>query len=288
MSFADFIELFGPPLLALAIVSISAPLVGVFLRSRGTAFHGVVLPQLATLGVSVGYALHPAIEAMHAHAPGEDTHDLGRGMLMAWAAAMVALGSVLLGRTHPDGSNAGENNARAAVIFVIASGLTIFAKQASPQGGLHVDALLSGETLAVMGSDVLIVGVVMILTVLMIRQRWRRMTLAGQDPAFAKIIGVSPSGEASALAIVTGLVVMTGVLSVGALPLFALLIVPAWSLGRFAPSMVSMLLLAPLVGLLGSAAGAAISFWLDMPMGASVALGLTCVALVPLILGRRR
>ena len=128
MSFADFIELFGAPLLALAVVSVSAPLVGVFLRSRGTAFHGIVLPQLATLGVSVGYALHPAIEALHAHAPGEDTHDLGSGTLMALAAAMVALGSVLLGRTrqsasNADGSSAGENNARAAVLFVIASGL---------------------------------------------------------------------------------------------------------------------------------------------------------------------
>ena len=288
MTLAEFLELFGPPLLATLFVSISAPIVGVFLRARGMTFHGIVLPELATLGIAVGYAAHPVIEEFHGHSEGESIHEFGRAGMMIWATVFVALGSILLRGGSTDRADAGANVARGAALFAIAGALTILAKQVSPHGGLHVDAILSGETLAVMGPDVVIVASVALLTVLMTLQRWQRLALTGHDPEFATVAGVSPAGEAMALGTITCLVVMTGTLSIGALPLFGLLVLPAWALHGHVPSMASALVLAPLLGVIGAGVGVWGGFRLDIPLGAAVVAGVALLALPVAIRGSRR
>lgn len=286
MSFVTFVELFGAPLLAVLFVSVSAPLVGVFLRARGTAFHGIVLPQLATLGIAVGHAVHPVLESMHGHESVADAHEFGRTAMMVWAGTFVALGTTLMGARSSEGDDVGANGARAAALFAAAGGLIIIAKQVAPLGGLHVDTILAGETLAVTGLDVVLVAAVSLLTTLVIRTRWRRMTLAGQDPDFAVVIGVSPKEESIALGVLTCLVVMTGTLTIGALPLFGLLVLPAWALHGIARSMASTLVLAPVLAVLGSALGIWLGFVLDVPLGASVVTGLALVCLLPMIRAR--
>ena len=265
MQLIEFIQLFAWPLLALLLVSLTAPAVGAFLHARGTAFHGVALPQVAAFGVAVCYALplggHPT-----------------RATLLVAAAIAVVTASLilgLLGRRAP-----AEGSSHVAALFAIASGGTVLASQVSPHGGLHVDALLSGETLSTGGLDVAILGVVAAIVLVVVLTRWRAITLMGADPEAGRASGLSFWKADALLHAAVCLVVIAGSLSVGALPMFALLVIPPLAAKIGAHSMRGFLIASTVIGALSATTGAAIAFQLDISMDASVVAGSVLLALL--------
>ncbi len=273
MDFATFVELFTWPLVALGLSALAAPLVGCFLLVRGTAFHGIVLPQVAAFGVAVGFALEPWLAS---HGPGDHVaHDVPQAYLLAWAFGAVAAAMIVLGRVpkaHASGSSV------SAAVFAIASGGTVLAAQLAPHGGLHVDALLSGETLATGAFDAVLIGVAAAITLAVVLFRWRDLTVAGHDPDFLAALGRSPGRTSLPLHWVTAIVVIVGSLTIGVLAMFALLVLPPLTARRWARSMKGMLVAAPGVGLLSAACGAAAAFGFDLPMNASVVGGAALVS----------
>ncbi|MEZ6016940.1 MAG: metal ABC transporter permease [Planctomycetota bacterium] len=290
MDLSTVIELFGWALLALAATSLAAPLIGGFLYARGTSFHGLVLPQLATFGVALGYALSPWLagsmgaHAGHAHggagdAAVSDLYHLAFGALGV-VAGLCALTWLARGR--------GSESARLAGAFVIASGGTVLCAQASPFGGLHLEALLSGEALTVGRADALLVLGASLATVALVVWAWRDLTLVGHDRAFARALGLPVARADVALAAATAAIVTVGTLALGPLPLFALLVLPALGARAGAGSMRAFLARAALVGVSGASAGAALSFGLDLPLGAAVVAGSAATAGAARLLLRAR
>lgn len=273
MDFVTFVELFTWPLVALCLSAIAAPLVGCFLAVRGTAFHGIVLPQVAAFGVALGFALEPW---MTGHGPGEHVaHDIPQAYLLAWAFAAVAAAMIFLGRFRSSEASASSFS---AAVFAIASGGAVLAAQLAPHGGLHVDALLSGETLATGAFDAVLLGAATALALAIVLFRWRDLTTAGHDPDFLAALGQDPSRTSLPLHAITAIVVIVGSLTIGVLAMFALLVLPPLTARRWAKSMKGMLLTAPLMGLLSAATGAAAAFLLDLPMNASVVGGAALVS----------
>lgn len=276
MSFATFVELFAWPLVCLGLAALCAPLTGAFLCVRGATFQGVVLPQMAALGVSLGFLLFPALPhegaGIEGHVHGSD--EVPRGYLLLCAAFAVAAGQVVLGaRAAAPGGDRVAASSREAGLFVVASGGTVIASQLAPLGGLHVGTLLSGETLATGPADALLLGLLLACTAAALTASWRRITVAGHDPEFAAVSGQGPERADLTLAALTAGAVIVGALTVGVLALFALMVLPGLAAARRARSMGGLLLLAPLLGLAGAILGAFLSFGADLPMGASVVAG---------------
>lgn len=276
MSFATFVELFTWPLVCLGLAALCAPLTGAFLCVRGATFQGVVLPQVAALGVALGFLLFPALPHDGAgaldHVHGAE--EVPRGYLLLCAGFAVLVGQLVLGaRPGAPGAARVAASSREAALFVVASGGTVIAAQLAPMGGLHVDTLLSGETLATGPGDALLLGALLVVTAAVMAASWRRFTLAGHDPEFAAASGQAPERADLGLALLTAGAVIAGSLTVGVLPMFALMVLPGLAAARRAPSMAGLLVLAPALGLAGAALGAFLSFAADLPMGASVVAG---------------
>ncbi|MCP3919894.1 MAG: metal ABC transporter permease [bacterium] len=290
MDFATAIELFGWALAALAATAVAAPLAGAFLYGRGTAFQGVLLPQLATFGVALGFALHPRLFG-GSGAAGELPGGVepSPSVLLAWAAVVTTVGALLLAwlraRERP---GADAEGARVAGAFAIASGGALIAAQLAPFGGLHVEALLHGEALAVGASDAALVMGASALVVLGTVWSWRDLTLVGQDPAFARALGLGTARCELALAVGTCMIVILGTLTLGPLPLFALLVLPPLAARRRAGSMATFLALSSALGLVGAALGAGLSFGADLPLGPSVVAGQGAVLVLVVALGLLR
>ncbi len=292
MSLADFVQLFTWPLLALCGAAIAAPITGAFLVSRGTSFHGIALPQVAACGVAVGFALFPYASRMtwtvagaddhgHIHGVGDPSH-----LYLGACATILVIAALVLFEAKRAQSSDGDKSAVVAATFAVASGGSALAAQLSPLGGLHVDALLSGETLSTGPWDAVLLGVVALGTALLTWRTWRRLTLAGLDPDYAVASGGKPRRSNLALHAMTATVVISGSLTVGALPMFALLVIPAMALRRRAGSMAGYLRAAPLLGLMGATLGAGLAFQFDLSMDASVVAGCAIVGLVARLIPR--
>jgi zinc transport system permease protein len=287
LDLTQLIELFGFALLALGATSLSAPLVGAFLHARGTAFHGLVLPQLATFGVALGYALSPLWARLDNSDLGHAGHDHAVSASdlahLVWASAGVLLG---LGVLTWLARRRGSESARLAAAFAVASGGTVVCAELSPYGNIHIDALLSGEVLAVGRADAALVLVIALATLGLVVWAWRDVTLAIHDRGFARALGVPVTHIDVAAALCTAALVVGGTLALGPLPLFALLVLPPLGVRRGAPSMASFLVRSALVGVLGATSGAALSFGADLPLGASVVAGTALVALLATLVPR--
>lgn len=273
MDLTTFIELFAWPLAAVMLAATAAPLMGVFLHARGAGFHGIMLPQLATFGVALGFALYP----LFGHGQGH-FHEPEPAYLFLWAAIAVAVGLIYLAIAKRGVSEAGRESSRVAAVFVVASGGTVVASQLSPHGGLHVEALLSGEALASGAGDVGLLGLVTLGILGVVLCGWRDLTASGQDPLFQRALGRSPRRWDLMLSALAGVLVTVGSLTVGPLPLFALLVLPVLTVARHARSMASFLVVAPLVGVMGAGVGAGLAFWIDLPIGVGVVVGCVAVA----------
>ena len=293
MNLVDFLQLFAWPLVALGAASIAAPITGAFLVSRGTSFHGIALPQVAAFGVAVAFALFPhvahlawAVASAGAHG---HTHGLGgpARLCLGLAATLFVVAALILFEGRRPASADRDKSATVAATFALASGGSALAAQLSPMGGLHVDALLSGETLSTGAWDAALLGVVAVLTALLTFKNWRSLTLAGVDPDFAIATDARPGRANLLLRAITAAVVLSGSLPVGALPMFALLVIPAMGLRTRARSMAQFLRLAPLLGLISAALGAGLAFRFDLSMDASVVAGCALAGLAARFLPRR-
>lgn len=287
MDLTTFLQLFAWPLAALAIAALTAPLVGAFLVCRGATFQGVVLPQVAAFGVAVGWLVFPLLPhdgaGVEGHVHADD--EVGRGYLLGCAALAVAAGQAFLAL------RSGRTEARASAesaLFVLASGGVVVCAQLAPLGGLHVETILSGEVLATGAGDAVLLAVVLAAVALTVHAQWRRITVAGHDHDFAEATGQDPARAHVLLAALTALVVVSGTLTVGALAMFALLVLPSLAAARLARSMAGLLVLAPALGLLTATLGGVLSFAADLPVGASVVGGGAAVWLNAALLGAIR
>lgn len=283
MSFGELLSLFGASLAALAATAVAAGLVGAFLYVRGAAFQGLVLPQLASCGVALGYVVAPALGGVlgthghttfgdHAHSHAVSATDL---VHVLGATAGVALGLLALTRLA---RRPGSEAARLAAAFALGSGGTALAAHLSPQGGLFLDALLAGEALAVGWPDAWLVMSVAGAASAFVLWRWRDLTLVTLDRAFATVLGARVGALDAALGAATAAVIVFGTLALGPLPLFALLVLPPLGCRSGARSMAAFLARCAGTGLAGATAGAALSFGLDLPLGAAVVAGAALIA----------
>lgn len=261
--------LFHWALLAALLAGLTCPLVGCHLLVRRTGFYGITLPQFAAAGVACGFAFlptwiaHGGMAELDPALAVESPH-LVMGYHLTWAGLFTfggLLGLVLLGRAK------GTETARVAASFALASAATILFALASPTGGEFVESMLSGEILGTTLHDLETIGAALLLVALCLWIFHHDLVLVSYDPETARVLGKSVRAFEGLLMILTGLTVSVGVLVVGPVVLFGLLVIPPLAARSVARSMGSYFAFAVALGLLAALGGIWASFRFDWPLG---------------------
>ncbi len=282
MDLLETLQLFRWTVVAALAAGLALPLVGSFLLLRRSGFHGVVLPQVATGGVALGYALLPwwiaevgwfaeplsrALEEPHAAA----------GLLLVCAGLATALCLLALQRGR---RSATPESARLAGWLAGAWGATILLGSASPTGTEWIDGLLRGELLGLDVHDVEVLLGCLGVSAALLCWRWRARVLCCLDPRAAQVLGQGPARREAEFSLALGLATASSALIVGPLVSFALLVLPPLAAHARARSLAPFFLLSSAYGLASAALGLVLAFGADLPVGASLAAaGATLVLL---------
>ncbi len=282
MDLSLYWELFHFAILAALLAGVVCPLMGAFLLVRRTGFYGVTLPQFAACGVACGYAVLPwwlanvGLGGLDLEAALESPHAL-RNYVLAWGALFTfggLLGLVLLGARKE------TETGRVAAAFAIAAAVTVLLAQKAPTGREFIEQLLRGEILTVDSHEFETIAAVYAVVLVLLWLFHRDLLLVSFDREFALVLGKRVKAFEALLMILTGLTVSAGVLIVGPIVLFGLLVIPPLAARGLARSMVSFFVLSAAFGVVAAAGGLVASFALDWPLGPSLC-AVAALELVP-------
>ena len=265
-------ELFHFAILSALCAGIVCPLVGAFLLVRRTGFYGVALPQFAATGVAFGWAL-PVwgaslgwssidLELIALESPHAVKNYL---LLMAGLFTFGGLFVLLLVDAKKE-----TETGRVAAAFALASAVTILLAAVSPHGAEVIEQLLRGEILTADLHEFDTIAVAYGLVLVMLVLARRDLLLVSFDRELGRILEKRVRGIEGLFLTLTGITVSVGVLIVGPVVVFGLLVLPPLAAHGLARSMRGYLWLSSALGVLAALGGVLLSFRLDWPLGPSL------------------
>ncbi|MHC4377866.1 MAG: metal ABC transporter permease [Planctomycetota bacterium] len=263
----EMIQLFAYAVVMVLLAGLVLPLAGLQLLLRRVPFHAVTLPQLATAGLSLGYAALPwylANVGLGDLSLGEalDSHHALPNYLFAWAIGTTAVGLAALAFGNRD-----REAARGAGLFVLAMGITVLASMVAPIGGEEIASLMRGEILAVDRHDLEPQVIVYALAGGYLFWRRRRVAFAGSDPETYAAHGGRPGQLRLGVLIAVAAVAVVSSVLMGPLVTLAGLVFPPMAGRALARSIGGAEAWSVGLGLLSAVVGVVLSFGLDWPMG---------------------
>lgn len=236
-------------MLAGVLVAFLASYFGVFIVQRGLSFLGSGLAHAAFGGVALGLLL---------------------GLQPLWIAlpftVLVALGITWVGdRTELSGDTA------VGVFFAFSVALGVLFLALKNEYTEDAFALLFGSILAVSKQDVLLSGCLAFLPLLTL-PLWNRWAYAAFDRELARADHVNVKRDDYFIAVIVAVTVVVAVRVVGIMLIAAFLVIPPAAARLLARTFIEMTVLSVVIGVVGTLIGLVISYYFDIPSGASIIL----------------
>lgn len=186
------------------------------------------------------------------------------------AVPVVILASLLILKISEKASIYGD----AAIGIVSAVGIAGGVILASLSQGFNVDlfSYLFGNILAISTNEAILSAVLSVIVLLVIYLFYWDLFSATFDEQYAKTTGIKTNFINSLLTVLTAVVVVLSVKVVGIMLVSALLILPAVSALQISRQFKTALFLGGLFSLLSVITGITISFFLDLPAGATIVM----------------
>lgn len=250
----DFLLLMWKPFAACLILTGIHAYLGIHVVERQVIFVDLALAQIAALG------------AVFAILFGIDPHATA-GYAFSLAATFCGAGIFALSRIR---SGRIPQEALIGIVYVIAAAASVLILDRTAEGDEHIRCMLVGNILLVGGKDLVYLLVLYSLIGAALWRFHKTFALISKDPAAAHASGVRVRGWDLAFYLAFGFVVTSSVRIAGVLLVFSYLIVPAVIGTLFAQSFGKKLLIGWGTGFAVSLAGIALSYFLDLPTGATV------------------
>ena len=240
-------------LLAGVIVSLAAGMVGVFVVLRGLAFLGDAVAHTQLAGAAVALVL----------GGGAVLITLGAGI----AAVLTALGVALLtirARLREDTA--------IGIMFAgfFALGVLLISRQRT--FAVDLGSLLVGHILGASWTDLIVMAVLTGVVLIAVLAFLPELRFVSYDPEVAAVSGVPVTLMQIGLLVLIALATVVAFRLVGVILAVAMLVTPAAAAVLIARRLVTMMLLAALIGILSTVAGLYASFHLDLAAGPSIVL----------------
>ncbi|NUL59012.1 anchored repeat-type ABC transporter permease subunit [Brevibacterium luteolum] len=273
MSFFDFLADLTNPMLAFlpkallmaVMASIICGVVGTYVVLRGMSFIGDAVAHSVFPGLAIAFVLQGSLV-------------LGGAVAGVCTAILVAIFSQ--NRRLKEDSIIG-------VFFVaaFAAGIVIISRAPGYAGSLT--DFLFGSITGIPTRDVYTVAITGALIITLLVVLHKELVAVSLDRDFARAMGLPVFWLDIVLYVLVTLAIVVSVQTIGNILVLALLITPAAAARLLTDRLVTMMILAPVIGALGAFAGLYLSWGFDLPVGGTIVLVLTAVFLLLWMLAPR-
>lgn len=245
-------------LLAGLLVGVVCPWVGVYFVMRRIIFLGVALPQVSAAGIALAFLLHNLGWHFLPHDVAERWMALGGSLSLT---LLAILGLALLERAP------GSSEGRIAVVFIVSGALAILFVSADPYGEAHLLTLLKGDIVTT-GHDALMLMMVVYGGLLLALGAFHReLLLVSYDPEMAITLGRSVRVWQVVLFAIVGVTISIGVMTVGPMVVFGLLVLPPLAAFRLVHGVLPLCVTSSALGAVSAFVGFYLSYRYDLPLG---------------------
>ena len=262
-------ELYRDPILAALVAGAVLGLLGVYVVARRMVFVSAALSQVAAFGVTLGFLLDGALQLTGV------LHDAVPFGLAITLCLLVVFAIAWLG-DRPGLSR----DALLGVAYVVPAALVFVVGPLIARELHEVEVILHGSAVLVRRADLYAVLGASALVLLTQLVAFRGFVFASLDPLVARTQGV-PVRALDAL-LFASIALMTGLVTraLGAVPTFALTVLPAVAVMGFRFGLRGIFVLAMVLGATSGVVGYLVAYALDWSVGASQTLVAAAFALI--------
>ena len=242
------------------VVGFVCPLVGVYFVLRRLVFWGVALPQVSAAGVAFAFMLQGFGFALFTGGEVAEKH-------LAIVGAVVFTVSAILLLTYLEQRSGGLSEGRVGTLYALAAAASILFVAWNAQGETEMLSLLKGEIITISESDFHAMLDILLAVCLAMFLFQREFLLVSYDRDMAVTLGRSVVFWDGLLYLLIGVTISLGVMTVGPLVIFGLLVVPPMIALSWARGMQSLSVMASAAGGLSAFAGFSLSYRFDLPLG---------------------
>ena len=241
--------------IASAIIGIVCSLIGVFVVLKGLAFIGAGTSHAAFAGVAFGFLIgaNPLVMAVLF------------GVSTVWVTGFLER----QGRIKPDVS--------IGIFYTLTMALAILFLGLMRTYNPEVLGYLFGSILSVTADDLQMIVALSLVILLCLALFFKEFHFISFDQEMAEASGIPAKWLFFLLLNLISLSIVISLKAVGAMLVFALLVIPAAAAQQWATHIRSMMLGSAAIGVFASWAGVLVSYWFDLPSGATIVLLLTVV-----------
>lgn len=202
------------------------------------------------------------------------------------AVPLVVLASLLILKISQTARVYGD----AAIGIVSAVGIALGVILASISNGFNVDlfSYLFGNILAISLSEVILSGVLSLLVLLTVYWYYWDLFSATFDEEYAKTTGIKTEFINALLTVLTAITVVLSIKVVGIMLVSALLIIPAVTALQISRRFKTAMTIGGITALLSVLLGITLSFFLDLPAGATIIMVNALFLLLTFLYGKTR
>jgi ABC-type Mn2+/Zn2+ transport system permease subunit len=253
-------------LLAVAVLGMVLPFIGVFVVLRSLSFAGEGLAHAAFMGVALAAFLGVSPDIP----------------------AIVLCCAVALLLAFFEDSHGKGNDARVGVFFSASMGVGLVLLSAVPAKSFDVVGVLFGSILGISAWDLafsLVLSLSVFVVFIVLYKEFVALTF---DAAGARLSGVPERKLRYLFYLCLALIVVSSLRLLGTVLVTALLVTPAAAALALSKNIDRVVVLSSLIGLISGIGGFGIAFNLDTPPGATIALLSTLCFLVSYLVSKRR
>lgn len=261
---SDFVLMMWKPLLACLILTGMHAYLGVHVVERKVIFVDLSLAQIAALGATVallfGYGLH---------SPANFWFSLGA----------TFVGAVIFSATRSRREKIPQE-AIIGIVYAVSAAAAVLILSRTAEGDEHIRHMLVGHILLVDTPEIVKLAILYFLVGILHWKFRKTFFLISSDPAKAYASGLRVKFWDLLFYLTFGLVVTSSVEIAGVLLVFSFLIVPPVAAMLFSDSIKARLIFGWSVGAVTSLMGVGVSYFLDLPTGATIVCTFGAVLLI--------
>lgn len=253
--------------LASLLIGLVCSVIGVFAVLRGITFIGAGTAHAAFAGVTLAFltGIPPFFMAVVF------------GLSTVWVTTYVQE----KGKMKPD--------VPIGVFYTFTMALAIFFIGLMKGYRPEVFAYLFGSILSVTPADLIVILALSVTILFVLALFFKEFHFISFDQEMAEASGIPAKKLSFLLLNLISLSVVIALKAVGAILVFALLVIPAAAAQQWAHNMRTMMLYSGLIGVAASWAGVLLSYWFDVPSGATIVLLAAAIFLLSVLFpGKRR